>query len=336
MKKILFITLLLSGLLSTAQQNVNDLLAAGVDDAQRFTNDYLAPASEGLMYGMSNGWFNSAKAKPFLGFEISIIGNISPVKDGKKSFVLNTADYENLQFTDGSVSKEVATALGDIEGIEVYVEGEVAPGVTERAEFTLPTGLASENVNFVPTAFLQASVGLFKGTEVKMRFFPKVDSDDVKVGFYGFGVQHEFTEWLPVDNLFPVAISGLIGYTHLDGSYDFTDTGVVDGENQRFETGANTWVFQAIASTKLPVINFYGSLGYLTGKSQTDLLGTYVVQSGPFQEETITDPFSVSKKASGVKATLGTKLKLSFFRLNVDYTLAEFNSLNVGVNFGFR
>ncbi|WP_417364108.1 DUF6588 family protein [Galbibacter sp.] len=335
MRKTLLITLLLSGFLSTAQQNINDLLAAGVNDAQRFTNDYLAPASEGLMYGMSNGWFNSAEAKPFLGFEISIIGNISPVKDEKKAFELNTDVYENLHFADGKASKQVATALGDIEGIEMYVESEVAPGVTERVDITLPTGLASENVNFVPTAFVQLSVGLFKGTEVKARFFPKVDSDDVKVGFYGFGIQHEFTQWLPGNSLFPVAISGLVGYTHLDGSYDFTNTGIVDGENQHFETNANTWVFQAIASTKLPVINFYGSLGYLTGKSNTDILGTYKVQSGPFQE-TIKDPFSVSKNTSGVRATLGTKLKLSVFRLNVDYTFAEFNSLNLGINFGFR
>ena len=90
-----------------------------------------------------------------------------------------------------------------------------------------------------------------------------------------------------------------------------------------------------MASTKLPVINFYGSLGYMTGKSETDLLGTYTVTSGPFQT-TYTDPFSVTKKASGATATLGTKLKLGFFRLHADYTLAEFNLLTVGVHFGFR
>lgn len=336
MKKILCLALLFTGYLSTAQENVNDLLAAGVNDARRFTNEYLSPASEGLMYGMSNGWFNTADVKPFLGFEISVIGNISPVKDEHKSFVLNTADYENLQFTDGSTSKEVSTALGDLEGIEVFVEGEIAPGLTERAEFTLPTGLTSSNVNFIPTGFVQVGVGLIKGTEVKVRFLPKVDTDDVEVGYYGFGIQHEFTKWLPADKLFPVAISGLIGYTRLNGSYDFTDTDVIDGENQQFKTKAQTWVFQAIASTKLPVINFYGSLGYLTGKSDTDLLGTYIVRQGPFQSETITDPFSVSKKASGARATLGTRLKLGFFRFNADYTFAQFNSFNVGINFGFR
>jgi hypothetical protein len=229
----------------------------------------------------------------------------------------------------------VSTALGDIEGVEVYVEAEVAPGVTTREDFVLPSGLASEDINFIPSGFVQASVGLVKGTEIKARFLPKINTDDVSVGFYGFGLQHEFTKHLPADKVLPIAISGVIGYTHLDGTYDFTETGIVAGEDQRIEADINTWVFQAVVSTRLPVINFYGGLGYLTGKSDTDILGTYEVVSGPFPQ-TYEDPFSVSKKTSGVTANLGAKLKLGFFRLHADYTMAAFNNLSVGVNFGFR
>ncbi|MFD0860663.1 DUF6588 family protein [Sungkyunkwania multivorans] len=335
MKKTLFSIILFTVFCQTKAQNINELLAAGIADAQRYTTDYIAPANEGLMYGMSNGWFNSAESKPLAGFEVSIVGNYSPIKDEKKGFVLNTASYQNLQFVDGSTGKSVSTALGDIDGIRVFAESEVAPGVTERVEFDLPSGLASENINFIPTAFLQVSVGVIKGTELKARFFPKVNSNDVKVGFYGVGLQHELTQWLPAEKLWPVAVSGLIGYTRLDGSYDFTSTNIVDGANQRFETTASTWSFQLIASTKLPVINFYGSIGYLSGKSDTDILGTYVVRQGPFQQ-TFEDPFSVSNDASGTRLTVGTKLKLAFFRLNLDYTVAEFNNLSIGLNFGFR
>jgi hypothetical protein len=215
------------------------------------------------------------------------------------------------------------------------VEAEIAPGVTERQEFELPSGLASENINFIPSGFVQASVGLIKGTELKARFLPKINTDDVSIGFYGLGLQHEFTKHLPADKILPVAISGVIGYTHLDGTYDFTETNIVDGADQRIDVAINTWVFQAVVSTRLPVINFYGGLGYLSGKSETDVLGTYTVTSGPFQES-YEDPFSLTKKASGVTANLGAKLKLGFFRLHADYSIAEFNNLSVGVNFGFR
>lgn len=337
MKKVFFLITLLFSTLTIAQSNINELLAAGLDDAERFSTDYLAPLSEGAIYNISNGWYNSADSKPLAGFEISIIGNMSPFKnkDNKKSFVLNTADYDNLQFVDGSTSKPVSSALGDLEGIRVYVEGEIGPGIPIREEFELPSGLASENINFIPSAFLQASVGIIKGTELKARFLPKIKTDEAAIGLYGFGIQHDFTKHLPADKLLPIAISAVIGYTHLDGTYDFTNTSLIAGENQRIDAAMNTWIFQAVVSTRLPIINFYGGFGYLTGKSETDILGTYVVQSGPFRD-TYVDPFSIEKKVSGVTANVGTKLKLGFFRLHVDYTVAEFNNLSLGLNFGFR
>ncbi|WP_405248199.1 MULTISPECIES: DUF6588 family protein [unclassified Cellulophaga] len=332
----LFVSLIMCAS-GAAQSNFNDIFAAGVADAERFTNAYMAPLSEGMVYSISNGWYNSGEAKPLGGFEISIIGNMASFKnkEDKKTFVLNTADYDNLQFVDGSVSKIVSSGLGDLEGIRVFVEGEIAPGVTSREEFGLPTGLASENINFVPSAFLQVSVGLIKGTEIKARFLPKIDTDDVAVGFYGVGLQHEFTSLLPAEKIWPVAISGVIGYTHLTGTYNFTDTDLIAGDNQEIDAKINSWNFQAVVSTKLPIINFYGGLGYISGNSKTDVLGTYIVQQGPFQQ-TIEDPFSLTKKVSGATANIGTKLKLGFFRLHADYTIAQFNSLSVGVNFGFR
>jgi hypothetical protein len=334
MRVFLFLAVLVISTISTAQSNINEVLAAGLADAERFTSDYLGPVSEGAIYSISGSWYNTADAKPPGGFEMSIIGNMTGFKnkEDKKAFVLNTAEYENLQFVDLSTSNPVSTALGDLQGIRVFVEDE---NQLFREEFELPSGLASENINFIPSAYLQGSVGLIKGTELKVKFLPKINTEEVSIGLYGFGLQHDFTRHLPADKLLPVAISAVIGYTHLDGTYDFTNTEIIEGENQRIDTRMDSWIFQAAVSTRLPVINFYGGLGYLSGKSKTDILGTYIVTGGPFQE-TYTDPFSVNKDASGVVANVGAKLKLGFFRLHADYSLAEFNNLSVGINFGFR
>jgi len=337
MKNIFYAMVLCCCFAGQAQSNINELLAAGLDDAERFTNSYLSPVSEGAIYSISGSWFNTADAKPLGGFEISVIGNMTSFKnkEDKKSFVLNTAEYDNLQFVDGSPSKTVSSALGDINGVRVFVEAEIAPGITSREEFDLPSGLAGENINFVPSGFIQASVGLIKGTELKARFLPKINTDEVSVGLFGVGIQHEFTKHLPADKILPVAISGVIGYTSLTGTYDFTNTNIIAGQDQRIDAKINTWIFQALVSTKLPVINFYGSLGYISGKSETAILGTYEVQTGPFQQ-TYVDPFTINTDASGVTANVGTKIKLGFFRLHADYTLAEFNNLSVGLSFGFR
>lgn len=337
--KNLFMCVFLGACLTTvAQADFNNVLAAGVEDAERFTTDYMAPLSESVVYSMSTGWYNTADAKPLGGFEISIIGNITGFKnkEDKKTFILDPSDYENLDFVENpGVAREVSTALGDISGTQVYVEGEVL-GVTVRETFELPSGLAGENIDFIPSGYLQASVGVIKGTEIKARFLPKMEYEDASIGLFGLGIQHDFTKLLPADKILPVAISAVIGYTNINGDYDLSNARLIEGENQRIEAEISSWTFGAVVSTKLPIINFYGGVNYITGKSVTDVLGTYRVNSGPFESETYEDPFSIVKKVNGVTGTLGTKLKLGFFRLNAEYNLGEFNTATVGINFGFR
>lgn len=335
MKKI-FLLMALSVISITKAQDLNDLFVSGLNDAERFANAYLAPVSEASIYSISNGWYNTADAKPLGGFEISIVGNITGFKnkEDKKSFLLDPADYENLDFVQNpGQPREVSTALGDKEGILVFVEDENG---LFREEFELPAGLAAEDFNFIPTGFIQGSVGLIKGLEVKARFLPKINIDEAEVSMFGAGLQYEFTKLLPADKLLPVAISAVIGYTNLNGEYDFTNSGLIDGEDQRIDANFRTWNFSAVVSTrKIPVINFYGGLGYITGKSDIDLLGEYVVTSGPFQT-TYNDPFSVSQDAGGVVANIGTKIKLGFFRLNAEYNISEFSTFTAGMSFGFR
>lgn len=336
MKKLLTL-IVMGGCFSTfAQVDFNNILAAGLEDAERYTTDYLNPLSESVVYNMGTGWYNSADAKPLGGFEISIIGNITGFKNkqDKTAFVLDPNDYENLDFVENpGVAREVSTALGSISGVEVFVEEQVT-GIRET--FELPSGLSGEGVDFVPSGYIQASVGLIKGIEVKARFLPKMEYEDASIGLIGFGIQNDFTKLLPADKVLPVAISAVIGYTNISGEYDLANADLIEGENQRIDASINSWVFSGVVSTKLPIINFYGGVGYVTGKSVTDVLGTYRVTEGPFTSETYTDPFSITKKVSGVTGTIGTKLKLGFFRLNAEYNLGEFNTATIGVNFGFR
>jgi len=62
-----------------------------------------------------------------------------------------------------------------------------------------------------------------------------------------------------------------------------------------------------IDSTKLPVINFYGGVGLISGTSESDLLGFYRVRDSILTSETITDPFSVSSDFLDLSGTVGTK-----------------------------
>jgi len=338
MKKITAILIFsLFAIVTKAQNDIDALLAAGIEDAQRFANDYLKPGANGVIYSMNANWFNTADVKPLGGFEISVIANAATVKSGDKTFLMDADSYNNVAFAQGGSQQMVSTALGENNPDIVVVLTYDDPIFGEQTEqITLPNGLGNSSANLLPTAFIQGALGLSKGIEVKARFVPKINTDDVDISMYGAGLQMEFTKWLPADKLLPVAISGLVAYSHLDGTYDLSESSGISGENQRLESSINTWLFQLIASTKLPVINFYGGLGFINGKADSDLLGTYRVSNGFLTTEDIVDPFSVSSKVSGVRGTIGTKLKLGFFRLNAEYHLAEFDAFSVGINFGFR
>ncbi|EGV43624.1 hypothetical protein BZARG_2596 [Bizionia argentinensis JUB59] len=336
MKKVFAITLLILSSGIYAQQNIDDLLAAGVEDAERFSTDYLTPATESVIYGINNGWFSHGKGQKQFGFEIGLVANTTFIKSSKKSFEMNVSDYRNIRFSDNSSSKTVATALGNNNpDISVMLTYDDPIFGNQEVEVTLPTGIGSADVNMIPTAFLQVGFSPFKGTQLKARYFPKIAVDDVETGLYGFGLQQEFTAWLPQEKLFPVAVSGLIAYTHLDGSYDFTDEGIVEGENQQIKTNINTVLLELIASTKFKMFNVYGGLGYLSGKSETDLVGSFNVSDGVLFSQTITNPISIEDKVTGMRTTLGANLKLGLFSINADYTIAEFDSASLGLQVSF-
>ena len=334
MKKVFFFLLLFIGFKGAAQQGLNQLLAAGIADAQRFTRSYIAPVSEGAMHSITNGWYNTANVRKPLRFEISLIGNASLVTDENRHFILHTSDYEAIQFEDGSLYQSVATALGQNDpDVNVIVEYDTPFG-TQQESITLPDGFGEFEVNAIPNAFLQASIGVFKGTEIKGRFFPKINYDGAETSFYGGAVQHEFTSWIPGSDILPIAVAGIVAYTHLDASYDFTENEVVEGENQVLQTNMDTWLFSAIVSTKLPYVNFYGGLGYIKGKATTDVTGTYHVQSGILQNQTIEDPFGFENEISGIRANLGLSLSFGLFKLNADYSFQQYNNISFGLTFG--
>ncbi|MFD2564582.1 DUF6588 family protein [Aquimarina rubra] len=333
MKKNILLLMMLILKVSYAQTNVDQLLELGIENAQRFSSDYFAPAGEALVNSMSNGWYKTAKVKRLWRFEVGFIGNLSFVREEKQSFVLNTVEYDGVEFREGPSSQVVANAFGGNRGDIVVVLNQ---GQLAQVEVTLPDGIGGQEVNIAPTGFLQGSMGISRSTEIKARFLPKIAiRENTEVFLYGLAVQHELTDWIFSWKRLPFRFSGLIGYTNVRGFYDFTADSGIDGADQEIRLKSNSWLVSGIISTKLPKFNFYGGFGYYTGNSTADILGTYQVENGPLSSQTVEDPISVDNKTSGLKATIGANVKLGFFRANLDYTLQNYQNLSIGLNFGW-
>lgn len=319
---------------SYSQNGIENLLSSGFEDANRFANAYTRPGSDAIIFGLANAWYNTAEVKNLGGFEISIIGGVSQIGSNNTSFTLDQNDYNFLRFDSGSGTQQVGTVFGQ-NSPDVIMS--IVEDGQQLGSITLPQGLASENIEYLPNIILQGSVGLPFSSEIKLRYLPEIETKDVTSQFYGVGLQHEFTDWIPGSKVLPIAISGFVGYNKFEGEYRFSEqTSFVSASNQSITSDIDSWHYALLVSTKLPVINFYGSLGAVSGSADTRLRGEYTIESGVSEVEgtTIVDPIRLDSSVNGFRATLGTKLTLAFFRLNIDYSFQEFNSLNVGINFG--
>ncbi len=314
-----------------AQNDINQFAENTIEDVTKFGKAYANPAAKGVMYNLSNGWYNTAKVKEGLNFEISVVGNLTFVKRDESKFALNTLDYNNVRFEDGSISKDVPTIFGENEANIIALIDYNFNGQNEPIEIELPNGI-DDNVNYAPNVFLQGSVGVFKATEIKVRFAPKIMYGRIEKQLYGFGLQHEFSKWLIKEDAFPLHVSAFVGYTKFNGFYDVKESGEQD-ENQGIDTEIDTWNFSLIGSTKFEKLNFYAGIAYLTAKADTKFDGVYQLEEEYAAFQDLVNDFSVENKNSGMSGTLGANYKLTSVVFNLSYNIQEFSNVTLGIGY---
>jgi hypothetical protein len=75
MKKFLLVFVGVFTLTCSANAQTNDgfeSILLATDDAEKLLGAYIDPAMTGLIYGMNNGWYHTAKVHKLFGFDISI------------------------------------------------------------------------------------------------------------------------------------------------------------------------------------------------------------------------------------------------------------------------
>ncbi|MGV8945763.1 MAG: DUF6588 family protein [Lutibacter sp.] len=342
MKKFAFVIFLMFFSFGmNAQDGLEAILLAGKQDANKLTKAYMNPAMKGLIYGMNSGWYHTANTHKTFGFDISIGLNASAVPTEDELF--RFADL-GLSSSTTSTSPTGATLAGtNTLKAPVTIQTEI-DGYPVSASFTMPAGVKEDlPLNAIPTPAVQFSLGLPKQFDVMIRLVPEVGSDDVKGNLFGIGLKKEITSLFGVFEKTPLHISLLGAYTNMDVNYDIQNSSSIPGSNQKATFNLNSYTVQAIASLNFPIINFYGGIGYGSGSSDLKMKGTYDLEyetgfPAPNDKKTVTvtDPLNMDFDASGVRATVGTRLSLGFFKIFADYTLQEYNTISGGLAFSFR
>ena len=348
MKKITLLFSLLIAMQALHSQELESLLLAS-DDASKLTEGYINPAMKGLMYSMNGGWATTGKVHKTLGFDLTISASASFVPNADKLFAFVPSDYSFLTLPNGETSLPTVMSENDLETtVDVTIDN--GDGTYNVASFEMPGGITGDlPINAVPAPMVQLGVGLPFKTDVKLRYVPKLNFDDsVEANLIGLGLQHDVTQYLgPIDRL-PLNISLLAAFTNMDVTYNIDDEDPSDNVNVTNGEAAfemKTWTVQAIGSLDFKIITLYGSLGYNGGKFSIKLKGTYDltydVEDGAgtviaTASESVTNPINLNFEANGVRASLGARLNLAFFKIFADYTLQEYNTASAGIAFSFR
>lgn len=352
MKKITFLALFACASYVAQAQDFGSIVAASLPDANKYATEYMRPFGESEIYNQSRGWFSTARTHKFLGFDLSVSGQFALIPSGKENFTFKNSDYSSLRLNDATkTSATLPTFMGGATNEQIRATTTVN-GQTATTTFTAPGGIGDDlkkNLSFLPLAsplpVAQIGIGLFKRTDLKVRYFPKTSFDNIEVGVMGVALQHEFSNYLPFIKKVPfLHISGLVGYTKSTASYKPVFNAGSTVQNPKgnavadFEISALT--VQGIVSAKFAFLELYTSIGYINGKSNLNLKGDYetTYQTPPLgsQKVTVTDPVALGYKASGVTNTWGARFNIFFFKLYADYTFAEYNGASIGAAFSFR
>lgn len=328
-----------------AQDEFDALLEGGAEDAERYLGKFIEPIFKGVGIGLTNGWYNTAKPHKVLGFDITVTGNLAMVPDKDLVFRFANSDFDRIQLQSGEPSADLPTALGpkttEEIAIEVVDENDVPTGVTLSMEALSGLDLEEEvGHNFVPVPMAHLGVGLPKNTDLKLRWAPSVNPDDFEASIFGFGIMHDIKQWIPGLQESSFHLSGFVGYTKIDASYDLVDSEFNNGTNDQvsnYQVRALTiqgLISKDFVAKKLFEFTLYGSLGFNNTSSELEMLGTYDLDESV---NVLVDPIDLSFSSSGPRASAGFRMKLlAFLTLHADYTLQQYNTLTAGVGINVR
>lgn len=325
--------------------DIDKILKAGTGDAETYLHNFVSPVFKGFGYGLSNGWYNTAKTHKPWGVDLTVTVNGAFVPNKDLFFKFDNADYKALRLTGGDTSTDMPTVFGGETNkkIELLDEngdpfpGAVifdAPGGTDLSNF-LP-GDPNDNDpttgrTVMPVPMANLGIGLPKGTDVKFRFSPKIKQDGFEGQILGFGVMHDVKQWIPGLKELKFNLSGFVGYTSIKTTFDMTDSNLNNGANdQKAILNINSWTVQGLISKDYKMFSMYAGLGFNTASSNFNLLGTYDLDSNSTIDPILHDPIALHFTSGGPRATAGFRVKLAVITLHADYTIQEYNTLTVG------
>ena len=327
----IFCTALISSFFGFSQINNSDLTLA-VQDMLYISSEFVSPAASASVYQSSSSWYSSAETIGKFKLDVSVNFNMLPIPQKQKLFVITNNELLTMEIR-GATSAEIPTALGgDTDTFfDFYIDD-------EAYEWQAFEGIKQ---NIVTHPYLQASLGLWKETDLTLRYSPKVTINTSTYDIFGAAIKHTITQYFrkDLDSSQPIELAVLASYSvfNLDLLFDEVSIEPIDPETgsepltsiNAIVIDANSWLFQLIASKKVDSFEFTGSFGYSENKFNYSLGG----KEGVFLD-VFNDLLSLlDERKTEFKGDLGVNYYFNKFYISSMLTLGKFPNVNISLHY---
>jgi Family of unknown function (DUF6588) len=344
--KHLAIFLIMASFLNIKAQSLEQTLSNLSSDA---ADAYVSPLVSAFGSNLNSGWVQKVPEAQVFGIDINLkfVGMGSFFSDQSKTFskaglfrfnseqvdrILTASNIYPYTQTGQSIKTEILsrdwnvnisgpTIVGDKKD-KLYVE---FPGANIQGQ---QVGVYKDslggiggylnNLPIFPSAAVQLTLGTVYGTALSIRYLPSINIQDIgKLSFFGIGALNNINIWLP--NPLPLDLGVGVFYQKLTVGDIFEGTALQYGAYAS-KTFGGTFAVTPYA-------------GLTVENSTTTTKYSYNFDT-PYGPQTALVSFNQSGENS-IGFTLGSTFKLAILNINIDYKLAQTNTLSGGLSFGF-
>lgn len=361
-----------------AQDDAANIVKTGIETANSLANAYTSPIMKSLGLGLVDGWNNNtARTLGPGGFDIRFNFGMSFIPSSDLSYDVNDVfkNTDKITWTN-NLSENTAPSIfgsdkvptGTMDGwgkVRLNNVPDIANGTpytdttVKVVSFHLPPGINVPYFISLPSA--QFSVGIYKNTEMMIRFMPTVAASGFKVGTWGIGVKHDIKQWIPTINEQEMwDWSVFAAYSSFNSEFAFGDKGLKPDsgaynpnpgttfDNQKITMSGNGFTLGTIVSAKLLFFTPYLGINYSYSGLNLKFEGDYPVpvpnenhKPAPFgvtDEEkaetkisTLTNPINVDGSLSSLRLSLGARIKMGPVLFGGEYSIGKYNTATMSM-----
>ncbi|MFD0965067.1 DUF6588 family protein [Pseudofulvibacter geojedonensis] len=311
-------------------QTFNADLGRTLDDLIFLSGEYVSPAADASMYQATSSWYSTAKSLDKFQVEVSVHANALYIPNNKKSYTISNSDFSSFEIRGGDDSVVIPTALGG--GNSTFFDFTLDGEDYEMQAFE---GVDQE---VLAHPFLQASVGLWKETDLTVRYSPKVKIDVSDYQIFGLALKHNLTQYNRKENSVEVAV--LLSYSKFDLDLFFNEFRLESSNPQPGEepiatvdsviVDASSWLFQFIASKEFGKFELHSSLGLSRNQFNYELGGkdSLILSLFNLSLEELEETTTNFKGDVGLNYHIGNKYYISSM-----FTIGEFPNVNLAFHY---